>query len=52
MTQQALEKYLWGAITALRATIDKVYMCQLKQVSTANPLAEEKFKTLLNQYIN
>lgn len=51
MTQQALEKYLWAATTALRGTIDIVYMCQIKQVWTANPLAEEKFKGLLNKYL-
>jgi hypothetical protein len=36
MSQQALEKYLWGAATALRNTIDKDYVHHLKVAWTAS----------------
>ena len=53
MTQQELEKYLWGAATALRGTIDagdyKQYIFPLLFFKRICDVHDEEFETALQE---
>ena len=54
MTQQQLEKFLWGAATKLRGLIDGgdyKQFTSLQNVMHQSLKVEEKFKTILKEFI-